>query len=359
MNKNEVFAIGLMSGTSLDGIDLVYVKFDKKKYQNFEILHSETVSYSKEWMFTLQNAIHFSSSDLKKLDVNYGKHLGSVINSFIKKFRIDLIDFIASHGHTVLHQPEKGITLQVGSGKEIANVTKQKVVCDFRTQDVELGGQGAPLVPVGDELLFSDYDYCLNLGGFSNISYHKEGKRIAFDICPVNIVLNKYAKELGFEYDDKGKIAASGTFLMQLESELRMLDYYKQLPPKSLGLEWVQKEIFSRLESSKRKPEDLLRTFTDHIAREIAKVLPKGVKVLVTGGGAFNEYLIYKINFNKKVNLIIPSIELTDFKEALVFAFLGLLRIDNQVNCLSSVTGAQKDHSSGKVFLPIRDSIKI
>ncbi|MFK8058607.1 MAG: anhydro-N-acetylmuramic acid kinase [Polaribacter sp.] len=352
MNKKEVFVIGLMSGTSLDGIDLVYVKFDKNNYKDFKILSSETISYSEKRKNTLQNAINFSADDLKKIDIEYGVFLAEVINGFVYKNSIKNIDFVASHGHTVLHQPEKGITFQIGDGQTIAKNTKQKVICDFRTQDVKLGGQGAPLVPIGDELLFTEYDFCLNLGGFSNISNNKDDKRIAYDICPVNIVLNKYAQQLGFEYDDKGKIASKGTFLMQLEADLRMLDYYKQKPPKSLGLEWVQKEIFPRLESSKRKPEDLLRTFTDHIAWAIAKVLPKYATVLVTGGGAFNQYLIDKIKQHKKVNLIIPDKELVNFKEALIFAFLGLLKSENQINCLSSVTGAKKDHSSGVIFYP-------
>lgn len=352
MNKKEVFSIGVMSGTSLDGVDLVYVKFEKDNYNDFEILHAITIPYTLEWKQLLQNAIHSPEKKLDDLDLVYGKYLGEIINNFIFNFKIKKIDFIASHGHTILHQPEKGITLQIGDGQTIAKITQQKVVCDFRTQDVQLGGQGAPLVPIGDELLFSKYDYCLNLGGFANISYKQDDKRIAFDICPVNIVLNKYAQQLGFEYDDKGKIASKGTFLMQLEADLRLLDFYKEKPPKSLGLEWVQKEIFPRLEASKRKPQDLLRTFTDHIAWAIAKVIPKNAKVLVTGGGAFNEYLISKIKQHKKTALIVPSDEIINFKEALIFAFLGLLRIGNQINCLKSVTGAEKDHSSGKIFTP-------
>ncbi|MEE9409143.1 MAG: anhydro-N-acetylmuramic acid kinase [Polaribacter sp.] len=352
MIENEVFAIGVMSGTSLDGLDLVYVKFDKKKLSDFDILASETVSYSDEWKNKLQNAISFSDKELKKLDFDYGRLLGGIINNFINTFNIDNINFIASHGHTVLHQPEKGITLQVGDGQIIADITKQKIVCDFRTQDVKLGGQGAPLVPVGDELLFSEYDYCLNLGGFANVSFQKGNERIAYDICPVNIVLNKYAEQLGFEYDDKGKIASNGIFLMALESDLRLLSYYKEKPPKSLGLEWVKKEIFPRLESSNQKPEDLLRTFTDHIAWAVANELPKNAKILVTGGGAFNDYLISKIKQKKKTTLIIPSAKIINFKEALIFALLGLLRIDNQVNCLKSVTGARENHSSGVIFMP-------
>ncbi len=350
MEKDLIYVIGLMSGTSLDGIDLVYVEFDKNKYSNFNIIHSKTYSYTGLWKSKLQQGINLSKDEVRSLDVEYGVLLGETVNAFVDEFKIDKIHFVASHGHTIFHQPDKGITLQVGNGQELANVTKQKIVCDFRTQDVKLGGQGAPLVPIGDELLFSEYDYCLNLGGFANISFQRDGKRIAFDICAVNIVLNKYAQQLGFEYDDKGKIASRGRFLLQLESDLRFISYYKEKPPKSLGLEWVQKEIFPRLESSKRKPQDLLRTFTDHIAWAIAKELPKGAKVLVTGGGAFNEYLIYKIKYFKDVSVIIPDKKLIEFKEALIFAFLGLLRVGNQVNCLSSVTGAQEDHSSGNIF---------
>ncbi len=199
-----------MSGTSLDGVDLVYVSFENSNYKNFQILHSETISYSDDWKNKLQKAIHFSDEKLKELNVNYGYLLGGIINDFINKHKIDTIDFIASHGHTILHQPENGITLQVGDGQIIANKTKQKVVCDFRTQDVKLGGQGAPLVPIGDELLFSNYDYCLNLGGFANISFKKGEERIAFDICPVNIVMNLYANKLGLEYDESGAIASKG-----------------------------------------------------------------------------------------------------------------------------------------------------
>jgi len=352
MIKKPVFAIGIMSGTSLDGIDLVYVEFDSNNYQNFNILHSETVSYSKEWKFTLQEAIHFSSDRLLELDLNYGDLLGTTVNKFVANYQITKIDFIASHGHTVLHEPKKGRTLQVGNGQVIANKTNKKVVCDFRTQDVQLGGQGAPLVPIGDELLFADYDYCLNLGGFSNISYHTKGKRIAYDICAVNIVLNKYAKELGFDFDDGGQIAASGSILTFVSKELKALSYYQKEAPKSLGLEWVQEHVFPKLVASDANPADILRTFTDHIAWAIANELPEGATVLVTGGGAFNTFLIAEIKRYKKVNLILPEVTLINFKEALIFAFLGLLRVDNQVNCLKSVTGARKNHSSGEIFYP-------
>lgn len=351
--QNECFyVIGLMSGTSLDGLDLVYVRFGKNKYSDFEILFSETYEYSKEWKKDLKEGITFSENKLHILNIDYGRLLGEHINRFIDQYKIKTIDFIASHGHTIFHQPEKGITLQIGDGQTISNITKQKVICDFRTQDVKLGGQGAPLVPIGDALLFPEYAYCLNLGGFANVSYKREEEIIAFDICAVNIVLNKYAQELGYEYDDKGKVAASGVYLKQLDINLRSLAYYTDKPPKSLGLEWVQKEVLPILEALKCKPEDILRTFTEHAAWAIASTFPEKVNILATGGGVFNDYLLARIKFYKDLTIIVPDKKLIAFKEALVFAFLGVLKVDNQVNCLRSVTGAAKDHSSGEVFYP-------
>lgn len=349
MNKDCVFVIGLMSGTSLDGIDLVYVKFDKKDCQNFKIIESETIVYSSKWKNTLQKAIRYSNEELVSLDRDYGLFLAQTINNFIDKYKLSKVDFIASHGHTILHQPKKGITLQIGSGKEIAKITNTKVVCDFRTQDVKLGGQGAPLVPVGDELLFSNYDYCLNLGGFSNISYKKNDKRIAFDICPVNIVLNHYVHKLGLQFDDKGQIASKGTLNQKLLDELNRLEFYQKEPPKSLGLEWVQEHIFPLIDELETDVPSILRTFTEHIAFQISKIIENN-SVLITGGGAFNSFLINRLETVAKIKISLPNNQLIDFKEALIFAFLGVLKIDNQINCLSSVTGALKDHSSGVIF---------
>lgn len=352
MNRDYAFFIGIMSGTSLDGIDFVYVKFNKKEYSDFKILEAETISYSEKWKYKLQNAIDFSDHTLKELNVEYGNLLGKKTNNFIHKFNIDAIDFVASHGHTVLHQPQKGITLQIGDGQTIANLTKEKVICDFRTQDVELGGQGAPLVPIGDELLFSSYDFCLNLGGFSNISFLKKDKRIAFDICPVNIVLNHYASKLGLEFDESGIIASKGVLNKPLLENLNALKFYKKEAPKSLGLEWVQKEVFPIIDHFDTNIPSILRTFVEHIAIQISKIILNNNNVLITGGGVFNSYLIQRIEYHSKVKFTITNSNLINFKEALIFAFLGLLRVDNQVNCLSSVTGAKKDHSSGKIFYP-------
>ena len=352
MNKKEIFAIGVMSGTSLDGIDLVYVKFLKNEYSFFEIIHAETVSYTAEWKQILQQAIHLSSPALLDLDVVYGKYLASVLVDFIANYKVKEIDFIASHGHTVLHQPEEGITLQIGSGAEIAKITQQKVVYDFRTQDVKYGGQGAPLVPIGDELLFSEHDFCLNLGGFSNVSFRKEGKRIAFDICPVNIVLNHYVSKIGLEYDADGNIASEGKLNTPLLEKLNALAFYTKEAPKSLGLEWVQQEIFPLIDAIEEDVASILRTFVAHIAIQISKIIKDSDSVLITGGGVFNSFLMQEIENYSNIEIVQASDAVINYKEALIFALLGLLKVDNQINCLKNVTGAHKNHSSGVVCLP-------
>ena len=354
MKEKATYVIGLMSGTSLDGLDLVYVRFFKNAGISFEILHGETIAYTVDWKNNLQKAISFSDDRLMELDVEYGKLLGKITNSFISKFKIEKIDFIASHGHTVFHDPDNGITLQIGNGQELAKLTHQKIICDFRTQDVELGGQGAPLVPIGDELLFSEYDYCLNLGGFVNVSARKNGIRIAYDVCPVNIVLNHYVNSLGLAYDDKGKIASGGSINKKLLLELNSLKFYSQSHPKSLGLEWVQQNIFPLIDSYRLSLPDVLRTFIEHVAIQITEQLPKtDKKLLITGGGVFNNFLIARIQKLSKVHICIPSLEIINYKEALIFAFLGLLRVENKINVLASVTGAKRDHSSGKIYIDV------
>lgn len=352
MMNNPIFSIGVMSGTSLDGVDLVYVSLDNDDYRNFEIIHSKTIPYSKKWKQELQTAIFKSKEDLGKLDVIYGVYLGNLIQVFIEEYQIKSIDFIASHGHTILHQPDEGITFQIGNGKEIAEITQQKVVYDFRTQDVQLGGQGAPLVPIGDELLFSDYDFCLNLGGFSNISFKKNGQRIAYDVSPVNIVLNHYANKLGLLYDDSGRIASKGKVNPDLLEKLNALEFYTKEPPKSLGLEWVQTHVFPLIDGLEKDIPIILRTFVEHIAIQIGKVIYKNEKILVTGGGAFNAFLIERLAYRAGTKINLPDQKLINFKEALLFSFLGFLKLKNEINCLKSVTGACKNHSSGVVVTP-------
>ncbi|MFD2568073.1 anhydro-N-acetylmuramic acid kinase [Pseudotenacibaculum haliotis] len=351
MNRNGTHAIGLMSGTSLDGIDLVYVYFPSQREDEFEIIASQTIDYSPEWKLKLKTAIDLNEKALIELDAAYGRFLGEQINKFIHQHEIQTIDFIASHGHTIFHQPEKGITKQIGNGQYIADATNFLVVCDFRTQDVQLGGQGAPLVPIGDRILFSNYDACVNLGGFANISYEQGSNRIAFDICPVNVVLNHYSQKLGYEYDNGGILASQGKVNTKILSELNSMAYYEKSPPKSLGIEWVNDKIFPVVETLKDH-RDVLRTFVEHVTVQIANSIGQFQKVLFTGGGVFNEFLIE--NLKRKVNaeIAIPSKTIVDYKEALIFALLGKLRLEEKSNCLSSVTGAKRDHSSGQIFRP-------
>jgi len=352
MNGQKKYCLGVMSGTSLDGVDICYVRFNYNDAFDFEILKAITYKYPDTWKLSLQNAFTTDKKSLKSLDIEYGNYLGGLINQFINENETSNINFIASHGHTIFHKPEEGYTLQIGNGQAIADVTQLKVICDFRTQDVKLGGQGAPLVPIGDELLFYDYDYCLNLGGFVNVSYKENGKRIAFDICPINIVLNHYVSKLGFAFDDKGQIASTGKINKELFERLNQLEFYHKRHPKSLGLEWVLEFVNPLIDSYHLDIKDILRTFTEHVAFQISNVIKKGSRILVTGGGAFNDFLMQRIEFYLEQKIILPSIQLVDFKEALIFSFLGLLRVENQVNCLKSVTGASKDHCSGVIFMP-------
>jgi anhydro-N-acetylmuramic acid kinase len=300
----------------------------------------------------LKNGIHFSSIELSELNIEYTNLLGNIISEFIAKKNISNLDAVCSHGHTILHQPQNGFTLQIGNLPEIAKITNQKVVCDFRVQDVLLGGQGAPLVPIGDKILFSEFDYCLNLGGFSNISFEENNERIAFDISPVNTVLNFYANTFGLEYDDKGKISESGNISLELFDELNKLEFYQKSYPKSLGFEFVKEIVLPILENYPISTEDKMRTFTEHIAFQIGEILQtKTGKLLISGGGVYNDFLIDRIkNHLPKTEIIIPDEKTIKYKEALIFALLGVLKLRNEVNVLASVTGAKQNHSSGEVF---------
>ena len=336
-----------MSGTSLDGLDICYAKFQNIATWEFEIIKTETIPYSLEWKNRLLNAILLSAEDLLALDKEYGFYLGEKTQEFISKNNITDLDFIASHGHTVFHQPQRKFTLQIGDGRAIKLTTKKPVIYDFRSQDVLMGGNGAPLVPIGDELLFSQYDACLNLGGFSNISLQKNHQRIAFDISPVNVVLNYFAEKLGKNYDENGDFARNGAINFKILEELNTLTFYQKPAPKSLGVEFVNSEIFPLLKDE--IPENIIATFTEHIAEQIAKVFNDNQlkTVLVTGGGTFNTYLLEKIRGKSQTELIVPDENIINFKEALIFAFMGVLRLRNEVNVLCSATGSSENHCSG------------
>ena len=341
-----------MSGTSLDGLDIAFCQFiNKGKNWLYEIIHAETIEYPNLWKETLKNIENKDAFSFAETHINYGHFLGQKVKRFITKHHLK-IDFIASHGHTIFHQPQNKITFQIGDGSAIAAETGLPVVCDFRSLDVALNGQGAPLVPIGDRMLFNDFEYCLNLGGFANISFEKNNERIAFDVCPVNIVLNFLAEKANHSFDNKGKLAASGKIDPDLLSALNQLKYYKKSPPKSLGKEWVISEIIPLMAVENLSIEDNLRTFCEHIAEQIFKILPsnKPVKVLITGGGAHNDFLVRLLKQKTKNEIILPDKKTIDYKEALIFAFLGVLRMRNEINCLKSVTGASKDNIGGAIY---------
>lgn len=355
MNSQNYTVIGVMSGTSKDGIDLAYIRFVLENQSwTYQFLETATRSYTKAWKKRLEEADQLPKTEIEGLNIEYTSYLGKEIKSFIEQHKITDLDAVCSHGHTVFHQPEIKYTLQIGNLPQLADVLGVNVICDFRTADVQLGGQGAPLVPIGDQLLFSNYEACLNLGGFANISMDQNGIRSAYDICAVNTVLNHYATILGKAYDDKGKIAKAGKPDPKLSNALQSLPFYKENPPKSLGIEWVKEKVLPLIDRFNLTTERVLATYTRHIRKELAAHLPqdKNAKVLVTGGGAYNDFLINGIQKSARCKVVIPDSELVDYKEALIFGLLGVLRLRNEINVLRSVTGAPEDHCAGVVFEP-------
>jgi len=359
--KNTWTVVGVMSGTSVDGLDMVAVKFniDLNKW-NYEIIKAVSIEYPTNMKNRLINCIHASGEELIFLDLDLGNYVGQSVSGFLKDLKIK-VDLIASHGHTVFHQPEKGMTKQIGDGQSILSETGILTINDFRTMDVIKGGQGAPLVPIGDQFLFPDFEVCLNIGGFSNISYsNTNGDRLAFDTGPANLLLNHLARKLGYNYDSNGDIGRKGKLIKELYDQFNALAYYELSPPKSLGLEWVKEKILPDLENDQYKVEDLMHTCVKHISfhinQAIAKeatnqqIQPRNLSVLVTGGGAYNQFLIESLKHDhKELNFVLPSKEIIDFKEAIIFAFLGILRLNKQINVINSVTGAKVDSIGGTI----------
>ncbi len=343
-----MIVLGLMSGTSLDGLDMALMEFtnDGKTY---ELISASTVKYPNQWVSTLKKARDLSKSQLSQLHKDYGDFLGQQSVLFLKGKKSP--DLISSHGHTVYHEPEKGITFQIGNLDNISSVTGIETVGDFRSLDVSKGGQGAPLVPVGDDILFSDYDYCVNLGGISNYSTTFQSKRIAKDISPCNIVSNILANKLGYEFDRNGDLGKSGRVRKDLLEKLNSWSYYDV--GKSLGFEKLEKDFLPILSDFNSSIEDKLRTYYEHIGQIIGGYLKgSSKKALFTGGGAKNLFLMSCIDKYSECQKILPESDIIDFKEAIIFGLLGYLRIKNKINILSSVTGASSDSCSGKVSHP-------
>jgi len=345
----RILALGIMSGTSLDGIDIAlcrFSQFDEK--WNYEIVEAETIPYPSAWIEKLKEAPNLKAQDFLMLNDEYGRYTGELISEFLRGKEVPQL--IASHGHTIFHQPDQKFTFQLGNGASIAAITQITTVSDFRSFDVALGGQGAPLVPTGDQLLFSEFGYCLNIGGFANISFDQEGTRIAFDVCPANIVLNELALQKGFAYDKDGRLGTSGKVSEPLLQQLNNLDFYRQKWPKSLGREWVDTQITPLLSASGLSIKDQAATMYEHIAFQIANVIGNKGRLLATGGGSKNSFLISQLRLKTSSEVVLPEEKLIDFKEALIFAFLGVLAFNGQINIRASVTGATRDHIGGIIY---------
>jgi anhydro-N-acetylmuramic acid kinase len=350
--KEEYRVTGLMSGSSMDGVDLACCDFlwDGNHWE-YKIIEAETFPYGDELLRKLSQACTWNRSDIHELDLELGSYYARLINIFHRRWKLSP-DIIASHGHTILHDPGRGITLQAGNGRIMADKTGITVINDFRIEDVAQGGQGAPLVPIGDRLLFHQYKACLNLGGFANISFENgHGKRIAYDLCPANMALNSIAALEGLEFDRDGAMARKGRSDKKLFEKLNKLGYYAISYPKSLGREWFLDQFLPLMRQSELSNADLMSTVLEHIALQISRgikeVLPGSL--LITGGGALNKTLVERLTDYTTASLAIPDEQLINYKEALIFALLGLLRLRGEINCLASVTGGRKDISAGTI----------
>jgi anhydro-N-acetylmuramic acid kinase len=350
-----------MSGSSLDGLDIVFTELTETGGKwNYQILAADCLTYPDEWIKNLSNATGLAAMDYQLLDTAYGHYIGHAINQFIDKHNLHhRVNLVASHGHTTFHLPDKKMTAQIGDGAAIAAVTQLPVVSDLRSMDVAFGGQGAPIVPIGEKLLLADYAYFLNIGGIANISINTNGKYIAFDVCAANRVLNMLAAKKGLLYDDGGKIAASGKLNEQILMQLNKLDYYRQPAPKSLGNNFGTDTVYTIIEDAMLTVEDALRTYTEHIALQIKAAIEDQIenndkKMLITGGGAFNTFLKERITDllkEKAIEVVVPDEQLIKYKEALIMALIGVLRWREDINVLASVTGASQNSIGGALWL--------
>jgi anhydro-N-acetylmuramic acid kinase len=357
--------IGLMSGSSLDGLDIVYTELheDRGKW-SFEIVAADCYEYNEEWKDRLRNAPSLSALEYQLLHTAYGHYLGEQVNRFIEANELKLnykVALISSHGHTSFHFPQQKMTAQLGDGAALAAVTGLPVVSDLRAMDIAFGGQGAPIVPIGEKLLLADADMFLNLGGIANISFKRGEEYIAFDVCPANRVLDSLAAKVGRAYDAGGEMASIGNIDEGLLQKLNALSYYEQLPPKSLDNGFGANEVFPLIKSFGLTHNDSLRTYVEHIVIQIKSAIQNTYqqssvnhKLLITGGGAFNSYLIQRLKdelSSLNIEIIIPDSQIVQYKEALIMALIGVLRWRQEYNVLSSVTGAQRDSIGGAVWI--------
>lgn len=355
--------IGLMSGSSLDGLDIAYVQLEETRGKwAFEVLHAACMPYSQEWRDHLATADMLTAGPFLKLHTAYGHYTGEVVKTFMEAHNLDhKVHFISSHGHTVFHDPENKTTAQIGDGAAIAAVTALPVITDLRAMDIALGGQGAPIVPVGDKLLFDEYNYWLNLGGIANISVSTPHGIVAFDLCPCNQLLDHFARKCGKEYDAEGQLAASGTVNKELLEKLATIPFYELAGPKSLSNDFSKNEVIPMLETAGLTEADSLATAVAHISGQIIANIKRyagtdrmPAKLLATGGGAFNNFLMNQLQDglpSMDIAITIPDEQVIQFKEAIIMALLGALRWREEENVFSSVTGASRDSIGGALWL--------
>ena len=353
--------IGLMSGSSLDGLDIVFAELQETAGKwSYKIINAACPEYSDEWQKKLKDSIHLRAVDYQLLHAEYGAFIGAKINEFMQEYNLQhKVNLISSHGHTTFHIPEKKMTHQLGDGAAIASATVLPVVTDLRSIDVAFGGQGAPIVPMGEKLLFNDFRFFLNIGGITNLGIHQEDKVIAFDVCPANRVLNMLSEEKGLPYDDGGQLSAKGKTCQPLLEKLHSLEYYAQAYPKSLANDFGTDVIFPIIQLHDISTEDKLHTYTEHVCQQIKKSLApfkrnEKQKLFITGGGAFNTFLVKSLgeilsDINFEIH--IPEPEVVKYKEALVMALLGALRWREQYTVLASVTGAVRNSIGGALWL--------
>lgn len=350
MKHSEYYVIGLMSGSSLDGLDLAYVRFYFDEKWDYELLASKTAELGL-WEHKLRDAVRLSGKELEALSIDFAVYLATEVEIFIRTNQISKLDLLVSHGHTIYHYPDRGSTCQIGDGRKLSELLGVQVVNNLRQADIDAGGQGAPIVPIGDLFLFSEYEYCLNLGGIANISSKIGGELYAYDICSANQVLNHFANLLDLPYDEGGSLARSGQLNQELLSALNDLSYYQKLPPKSLDNSFTR-EVLAVIDLYEIAIPDILASYVEHIAMQISRVLgPERLDatMLITGGGAFNTFLVERISALCHVEVHVPESEIVNYKEAIVMGFIGVLRLRNEVNVRCSVTGATKDTCCGDI----------
>ena len=353
MNLNDKTFLGIMSGTSLDGLDLALCQFNEDTtHTHFKLLASQTIAYSNGWKEQLNSVYNKSALDYFKLHSLYGSFIAEQVTTFLNKNKLKA-NYIASHGHTIFHQPELGFSTQIGCGATIAAKTGIDTICDFRGLAVALNGQGAPLVPIGDRDLFSTNEACLNIGGIANISFTKNNSTKAFDICLANILLNYLSNSLGFDYDESGKLAAKGNSNESLLKELVSINTQQ----KSIGRELFENTFSPILNAHTISTEDKLATCVHYMVIKINDTLNANnlKSLLITGGGAYNTYFINQLKKVYNGQITIPEKEIIEFKEAIIFAYLGYLRIKEKPNSLASVTHSKYDNSGACVYLGKKD----